>query len=391
MVERASPGDRCALNITGLDLDEVQRGDWVTEQHTPHMIETTISLRVLGDFPRRVKHWTPVHIYHATSHSTGRIGLLSNERVGPGETALVDVVCDEPLAVRHGDQLVLRDQSLDVTLGGGRVVHGSSQPTLRRRAAARLQTLRAYDTDTPEVCLAALLKSGHTQTTTFRDTWQLDDAEVARLVQEQDARLHEQLAITNGYWAKLSDAIYGALESHQKNNPSSQGVRENAINVKPTALRGAILNELVQAKRLEVGGGLYRLPNTEAELPEELAAAWTRIESALDQLQAPSTGDLSKQWHEPQAHIEAQLKELTKRKLVVHVATHRYYLPSRLNEIAAIVTRLCQQAPLSVRAFRDETGIGRNVAIEVLEYFDGRGFTRRQGNERIVLRDSLGR
>jgi hypothetical protein len=44
---------------------------------------------------------------------------------------------------------------------------------------------------------------------------------------------------------------------------------------------------------------------------------------------------------------------------------------------------------LTVRGFRDETGIGRNVAIEVLEYFDSKGFTRRQGNDRIILNPTI--
>ncbi|MEM7019577.1 MAG: SelB C-terminal domain-containing protein [Pseudomonadota bacterium] len=110
------------------------------------------------------------------------------------------------------------------------------------------------------------------------------------------------------------------------------------------------------------------------------------MEPALDSLQAPSTGDLAKQWRQPQQDIERDLKELTKRGLVIHVANHRFYLPSRLNEIAAMVENMATHTPLSVKAFRDQSGIGRNIAIEVLEYFDRRGYTRRQDNERILLR-----
>ena len=68
---------------------------------------------------------------------------------------------------------------------------------------------------------------------------------------------------------------------------------------------------------------------------------------------------------------------------------HRYYLPNQLKEIAKIVQRMAASEPLTVRGFRDETGIGRNVAIEVLEYFDSKGFTRRQGNDRIILNSNV--
>ena len=72
-----------------------------------------------------------------------------------------------------------------------------------------------------------------------------------------------------------------------------------------------------------------------------------------------------------------------------NVATHRYYLPSQLKDVAKIVQRMAASAPLTVRRFRDETGIGRNVAIEVLEYFYSKGFTRRHGTDRIILNANI--
>jgi selenocysteine-specific elongation factor len=73
----------------------------------------------------------------------------------------------------------------------------------------------------------------------------------------------------------------------------------------------------------------------------------------------------------------------------VNIASHRYYLPQQLVDIAKEIKSLAagnqKTKAFTVREFRDHTGIGRNVAIDVLEYFDGKGFTRRQENQRIVL------
>lgn len=83
------------------------------------------------------------------------------------------------------------------------------------------------------------------------------------------------------------------------------------------------------------------------------------------------------------------MNELVKRGLLVNIASHRYYLPQQLVNIAEDIKSLAAGNPatkaFTVREFRDHTGIGRNVAIDVLEYFDGKGFTRRQENQRIVL------
>ena len=70
--------------------------------------------------------------------------------------------------------------------------------------------------------------------------------------------------------------------------------------------------------------------------------------------------------------------------VIDRVGDNRYFLPQRLDEIAQRVREIGAEGPFTVRQFRDATGIGRNVAIDILEHFDGRGFTRRQGDARIV-------
>ncbi|CAN0441615.1 unnamed protein product, partial [Scytosiphon promiscuus] len=75
--------------------------------------------------------------------------------------------------------------------------------------------------------------------------------------------------------------------------------------------------------------------------------------------------------------------------LLIFIAEHRYYLPQQVQRIAEQVKTMASKAPFTVREFRDATGIGRNVAIVLLEYFDSKGFTRRQDNHRVILRDKL--
>jgi selenocysteine-specific elongation factor len=90
----------------------------------------------------------------------------------------------------------------------------------------------------------------------------------------------------------------------------------------------------------------------------------------------------------PQQELERSMNELVRRGLLVNIANHRYYLPKQLKEIAQDIKELAANNTVTnaftVREFRDHTGIGRNVAIDVLEYFDGKGYTRRQENQRIV-------
>ncbi|MEM7080894.1 MAG: selenocysteine-specific translation elongation factor [Pseudomonadota bacterium] len=383
----AGAGSRCALNISGLNLQDIRRGDWLNATAQENYLEIAVQLRVLGDFPRAVKHWTPIHIYHATSHSTGRLALLDEQRLQPGTEDIVHVVCDAPLGVRHGDRLIIRDQSLDVTLGGARVIWAAPEPMRRRRRPNHRAALQACLGDDPEISAAQQLEdTGVLPITAFKQLWNLDRAGMDRLLGKLDGHQHDDNFVSSGFWQAHKTRALEQLNAHTMEQPSSPGLRSNGFAGLPRSLASGVLNELVAEKKMTNQGGIYQLPEQKVELPPALARSWQQLEQALDNLQAPSTGDLAKQWRHPQQNIERDLKELTKRGLVIHVANHRFYLPRRLNELAKVVEEMTSAAPLAVKAFRDQTGVGRNIAIEVLEYFDRRGYTRRQDNERILLR-----
>ena len=385
----ASQGDRCALNLAGLDLQDVKRGDWLDAQPPGVFGELSLELDVLSDFPRKLRHWTPVHIYHATQHTTGRMALLQDGALNPGERAIVDLICDTPLCAVHGDHLVIRDQSLDITLGGGRVIHAEQSAISRRRAAERIARISLFAAGSPTTSLAGLLQHGPVDIAHFAKVRHLTNKQVSDITSGLDAQTIQNKLCSNSYIDAQAKLALNAIEQHQQAHPTAPGLRENQVGSVDAGIRQSVLNGLVQQNKLANEGGYYKLPQHKAALPEQLASTWKRLQKELDQAQAPSSGDLAKAWRIPQARLEVDLKELTKRGLVVQVAAHRFYLPRQLQNIAGEVKRLASTKPFSVRDFRDSTGIGRNVAIEVLEYFDSRGFTRRQGNERIVLKDIL--
>ena len=80
------------------------------------------------------------------------------------------------------------------------------------------------------------------------------------------------------------------------------------------------------------------------------------------------------------------MRELVKLGKLIEIATHRFYLPETLQLIEKDILELAQTGPFSVAEFRDFTGISRNIAIEILEHFDRKGFTRRQENTRTINR-----
>jgi selenocysteine-specific elongation factor len=154
--ERATAGERCALNLTGADLSSVHRGDWVLASaiHRPtRRIDARVS--VLASEERALEHWTPIHLHLATSDVTARVATRGGAAVAPGTSALVQLVLDHAIGALRGDRFILRDQSATRTVGGGFVLDPFA-PATRRSSADRLNELGAFEHETAEEALAEL-------------------------------------------------------------------------------------------------------------------------------------------------------------------------------------------------------------------------------------------
>ena len=385
-VDSAGAGDRTALNLAGVDLHRIGRGCWLTETPCPPHRNFAVDLRVVNDFPRPVKHWLSVHVYHATSHTTAHLALLRSGHLAAGQHGDVELVTDEPLCARHGDHIVLRDQGLDRTLGGGRVLT-DLPPSSRRRSPKRLARVAAYKQAEPNRILRALIELGPLDTAPLRHTLGMSAARLDELLAGLEVELHGDAVISRSRWADWRRAVLASIEQFRAEHPDAPGIRPNQLPAEvPRQYRIELLNELVADKALGVTAGTYHPPGHLASLPAAEQALLNRVRALLDVDQTPSVGDLAKKLHMPHAELDSGLKSLARRGLLVQVSAKRFYWPERLARVADYAAALAARAPFTVRDFRDASGIGRNIAIEVLEYLDGKGFTRRTGDTRIVVK-----
>ncbi|HCR36842.1 MAG TPA: hypothetical protein DIU37_01685, partial [Opitutae bacterium] len=225
----------------------------------------------------------------------------------------------------------------------------------------------------------------------FQRVWNLTDRAQASLLAGHETEIFDGLVVSKTQWQATLDQCLETVEA--ASSPTAQndrvGLSLHDLGAVAKPLRQPALEALLKTGKIAKRGAVYFIPQAEPALPAELLAIWEQVEPLLDQLQAPSCGDMAKQLNQPLAKLERSLLELAKSGRLVPLGNHRFYLPRRLQEIADVVQAMTEQTAqgtMTVKEFRDRTGIGRNVAIDVLEFFDKKGFTRRQGNERIVVR-----
>jgi selenocysteine-specific elongation factor len=136
-VERGEAGQRCALVLSGphISKEAVRRGDVALDPalHLP-TARIDASLRVLPSERKPVGQWFPVKVHHAAAEVPGRVVVLRDKPVEPGETEYVQLVLERPLAAAVGDRFVIRDTSSSRTVGGG-VLIDLRAPERRRRTA----------------------------------------------------------------------------------------------------------------------------------------------------------------------------------------------------------------------------------------------------------------
>ena len=138
-------------------------------------------------------------------------------------------------------------------------------------------------------------------------------------------------------------------------------------------------------------GRYLRLPEHEPRLSPRDAALWSKVSRHLgeDAVKPPVLAELAGALGVDRSLLALFLGRSAGRGLLVKVAPNRFFHPRavrRLAEVAEGLAAASDDGRFDAKAFRDASGIGRNLTIQVLEYFDGAGLTRRIGDARIVVR-----
>ena len=397
-------GHRCALNIAGqgLEKDKIHRGDWIVAPaiHAPTS-RFDARIRLLRSEPRPLKHWTPVHLHLGATDVSGRVAVLGDRQIAPGDSALVQLVLDQPIGAVRNDRLVLRDQSALRTMAGGRVIDPFA-PARGRSRPERLEIVAAMEIDDPAEALTSLLALSPSgiDLTRFAMARNLTAEEAQDLWQRTDlvrlGRSDDVVGMDTAIWQTLRDQTLGYLENWHKKNPDRFGPAENALRLSfDRPPRPALFEELVAD--LAASGDLVsankqvRLPDHQPVMADKDKKLWAVVRPVLEQggLQPPAVHDLATDLGLAPDPLFGFLRRAAAQGLVLHIGKNRFLMPDAVRELGEIAESLAltiEGGMITAAAFRGESGIGRNLAIEVLEHFDKAGFTKRTGDARSILK-----
>jgi len=401
-VERATPGQRTAVNLAGIEHTALKRG-MVLAAPEKFCKTRRIDVRLeLLPSVRKMKQGARVHFHAGTVETVAEIFFHGEKELSPSGSAFANFKLQDEVLVLPGDRFIVRQFSPVVTIGGGAVLDPlARRPMLRDTGrAVFLETIERGNHEEILVAMTerALLGLGHEEIVA-RTGWIEQEIQGALEKLRGSGRVRivstEPLVLVAGkLFEDVRKKIAEKVERFQKENPLLPGISREDLRaslgkrVRSETFRAA-LEELAAQKKLDAQGELVKKAGSEIALLPEEAKAKEQIEAAFASagLAVPSVKEVLAKLTVESKRAEKLLQILLREKNLVRVSPelifHRQALAQLKKQLAAY--KKAKGDRISVPAFKELTGITRKYAIPLLEYLDREHLTRRAGEERVIL------
>jgi selenocysteine-specific elongation factor len=403
-VSKATAGQRVALNIAGVDRDEISRGDVIAAPGTLAVTDRFDARFTYLGAPGEDKVFesgTRVHVHHGTREVLGRVLLMDSPVLARGESGLAQVRLEEPLVPRYDDRFIVRSYSPVYTIGGGVVldVLPLRRTTLREHERELLEALIAHDLSSASTGLLAA-RSLPMTSAQVAAALGVPRAQVADELNRADlARLKiagETAFITSGALEALVVIVERELLAFHEAEPKATGLATAALRSRvdrrltPRAF-DAVLEVAAGRDVAVVEKGTVRHPKAAVSaLAEQQAAADALLPLVVRDGFAPRTVTA---WA-TEAGVDVGVAHKVLNRLasdgrVVRVSSDMYFDVSAVDTIRErIVAYLSEHDSAPTSELRDVIGVSRKYVIPLLEHFDAVRLTKFDGDQRSLRRGS---
>lgn len=403
----ADPGHRVAVNLGGVEVGEIARGDTLCARGAFEPTQRLDTVVELIEDARAVRHGSRVRFHQGTTELLGRVAVAADRddkgnvaEIRPGTSAYVRIRLEAPAVLTRGDRFILRAYSPSVTVGGG-VVLDPHPPRVGVRTTAGLERFRRLDAgEGIEGIDAAVLafvdergESGLPASSLVSRaglTISAADASISRLAAARHVVRVADLLVAPGVLQGLGDRLLAALKTHHASQPLSEGLpreeaRERLFGRSSPHVFEHVLGTLAAAgqivvrDRLALAGHRVALSGEDSRTRDEIEKIFKEA-----RLAPPDAATLQNLVNAPAAVVDRISGLLVRQKTLVKLDALLFHADA-LAELKADVRGLKPNARVDVPSFKERYGITRKYAIPLLEYLDRERITRRVGDGRVVL------
>jgi selenocysteine-specific elongation factor len=388
--DRGAAGARCGVALAGAGRrGAARRGAWLLapELHAP----TRTLLVAVRDLPdAELRHGRAVRIHLAAEALEARVIRLAE---GSAEAPYpVLLALERPTASLAGDRVALRDPAAHATLAAGRVLDPFPPERRRLRQVPTATLLALGSADATEALAARLAIDGAADLERFALARNMPPGVLRAL---PDVAVLGSVALTPERAAEIRARAETKLAQAHARYPDRLGLDQHELAAQLDAqqpeVAAVILGAMIREGAVRRLGGLVHLPGHRPSLAARDEALWTRLRPLLaaEPERPPTVAELASALELDWRVLRQALTRLAHFGRVVVATRNRAFLPEALAKLQAALPALAAQGEaglFTVAAFNAATGVGRNLSVELLEYFDRRGVTRRLGDQRRLAR-----
>ena len=382
-VERAQPGRRTAVNLSGVSKEEVRRGQVLV---LPGLITPTdavdTQLRAVALAKRALKHGAELTMHTGSAEVACRLLLLDRQELAPGDEGWAQLRLAGPIAVVKGDRFVLRTPN--DTVAGGQIVD-AHPPRHRRFHDATLAALESRAGDDPLIAVlrqnepatlkALLAEMGGSQEELDATIKTLTDAgDVVALGADATLAL-----ITAAGFAELTSRAHTAIEAFHSEHPLRKGMpREelrSRLKLEERTFAGALERWSADEAISESGASVSRPGWTPTLTPEQESAAEAYVATLAAKPYAPPTDA------QPPTDVLDYLRDAGR---VITLGGITFTNEAYEEMVRSVTEHLRSEGTVTLAQVRDMFGTSRKYAQALLEHLDQERVTRRVGDERVL-------
>lgn len=396
----AVPGSRTAVNISGVNVDEIKRGDVIAH---PKDYQPTgrldARLHLLNDASSSIKHNTSVKLFIGSAEVVARLRLLGREELKPGEIGWVQLEVSYPVVAMRGDRFIIRRPSPGETLGGGDVLDPHPKSRHKRFAQQTISRLEALEKGTPaDIFLQALLVLGVAPLKDIVSRSNLDESAYRPVIEkltekgllvvleskagEVTSPGMDTLVTSQSNWSRLSSAALEEIRQYHKQYPLRKGMpREelkSRLKITPRILNG-MMAKLTAEGLTEESGPLVHEPGFEIRFSSQQQHLIGNLLTLFEKnpYSPPSV-------KECQSSVgEEVYQALLDGGKLIQVSADVVFSKEIYDRMLSDVKEVIQDSgSITAAQLRDRYNTSRRYVLAFLEHLDARNITIREGDFR---------
>jgi selenocysteine-specific elongation factor len=405
--QTAVPGSRTAVNVTGLDVEQIKRGDVLVypgKYLSTRLLD--VHFRLLPDASGPLKHSSEVKFYLGTAEILARVRLLGADELKPGEEGWLQLELREPTLAVRGDRYILRRPSPGETMGGGVVVDPQPKGRYRRFAEKVIERLEALLAGSPGDILIQAFQIGGITTVreaVLRSRLSTEQAQAGllelmqsgQLIQLEEGILSAEadlLAWEKNRWLEKTEQTERELENYHRQYPLRRGMAREELKSRLKVNSARIFNALARRwaaeGALEESGSLVWRPGHTIQFGQQQKAQVERLMARFAQApySPPSVKEVQGEIGEDGYSALVDLGWLT--PVSAEVAFRKEDYDQMVGLVRAHFER---EETLTAAQFRDQLNTSRRYVLAFLEHLDAIGITTRDGDARKLRKSQNNR